>query len=393
MRVGFLVSHPIQYYAPIFRELGQRCDLTVFFAHRQTAEQQARAGFGVAFEWDVDILSGYDHRFLDNVARQPSTDRFFGCDTPAIAREIAGGRFDAFVVPGWALKSYWQAIAACRRAGVPVFVRGDSQLGGPRRATVRLAKAVAFSLVLRRFDGFFYVGERNRQYLLHHGARADRLFFSPHCIDNAAFTRRAVEARGSGGAAGSGKGRVLFVGKLMARKRPMDLLKAAALLHRGGTSIELVFAGSGELQPELEQAARAAGVPARFLGFVNQSELPAVYTSADVLVLPSDGSETWGLVVNEGMACGLPAIVSDAVGCGPDLIEPGRTGETFPLGNVEALAQALARVLAFDSQSSRREIAARIEQYSPAKAAMGILEGVDRLCRQPLVNSQSGGKN
>ena len=77
------------------------------------------------------------------------------------------------------------------------------------------------------------------------------------------------------------------------------------------------------------------------MGFVNQSELPAVYASADVLVLPSDGQETWGLVVNEAMACGVPAVVSDAVGCGPDLIEPGRTGATFPFGDIAALAAAI----------------------------------------------------
>ena len=116
LRIGFLVSHPIQYYSPIFRELARQCDLTVFYAHRQTAAQQASAGFGVAFDWDIDLMSGYESRFLDNVASRPSTDRFRGCDTPGIAREIAGGTFDAFVVPGWALLSYWQAMRACRRA-------------------------------------------------------------------------------------------------------------------------------------------------------------------------------------------------------------------------------------------------------------------------------------
>ena len=132
-RIGFLISHPIQYYAPIFRELAKRCDLTVFFAHRQTAEQQARAGFGVAFDWDVDLLSGYDSRFLTNVARTPSTDRFAGCDTPGIAEEIAHGSFDGFVVPGWALRSYWQALRACRRRGLP------GSAGGRRRPPDRSA--------------------------------------------------------------------------------------------------------------------------------------------------------------------------------------------------------------------------------------------------------------
>ena len=186
-RIGYLLSHPIQYLAPILRELAKQSDLTVFYAHRQTAEQQARAGFGVAFEWDVDLLSGYHSRFLTNVARNPSTDRFFGCDTPGIAAEIAAGGFDGFVVPGWALRTYWQAVRACRRAGVPVFARGDSQLVGPRSGMVRLARALAFRGVLRQFDGFLYVGQRNRAYLRHYGVPEDRLFFSPHCIDNDAF--------------------------------------------------------------------------------------------------------------------------------------------------------------------------------------------------------------
>ena len=371
-RIGFLISHPIQYYAPIFRELARHCDLTVFFAHRQTAEQQARAGFGIAFDWDVDLLSGYDSRFLTNVARQPSTDRFAGCDTPGIADEIARGGFDAFVVPGWALRSYWQAVRACRRRGVPVLVRGDSQLGSQRNSAVRLAKALAFSQLLRRFDGFLYVGQRNREYLLHYGVPAGRLFFSPHCVDNDAFA-----AVSSGIPRPEGRRRVLFVGKLIGRKHPADLLHAVARLR--DKPVQIAFAGSGELESELRQIAAATSVHADFLGFVNQSELPAVYASADLLALPSDGQETWGLVVNEAMACGIPAVVSDAVGCGPDLIEPGLTGATFPLGDVAALASAIEKVLSFAAGPTRRHLAAKMALYSPARAAAAIVDAATTL--------------
>jgi len=368
VRIGFLVSHPIQYFAPLFRELAKQCDLTVFYAHRQTAEQQARAGFDVAFEWDVDLLSGYHSKFLRNVARTPSTDRFFGCDTPEISGEIAGGSFDGFVVPGWALRAYWQAVHACRRAGVPVFVRGDSQLVGPRSGAVRLAKAVAFRGVLRRFDGFLYVGQRNREYLQHYGAPSQRLFFSPHCVDNDAFRAASEATRRTLTPAR----RVLFVGKLIERKRPFDLLQAAARLAAEGRPVDVAFAGSGDQQDALAAAAAASGVRAHFHGFVNQSELPGIYAAADVIVLPSDGRETWGLVVNEAMACGVPAVVSDAVGCGPDLVEPGLTGAVFPLGNVAALADGIGRVLALDRARTRQALAERMETYSPARAAQGI---------------------
>jgi glycosyltransferase involved in cell wall biosynthesis len=380
LRIGFLVSHPIQYYAPIFRALGERCDLTVYFAHRQTAEQQASAGFGVAFDWDVDLLSGYRSHFLTNVSRSPSTDRFWGCDTPGIRQEIAGGRFDAFVVPGWALWSYWQAVRACRRLGVPVLVRGDSQLRGRRNVLLRGAKELAFSHLLRCFDGYLYVGQRNREYLLHYGAPASRLTFSPHCVDNDAFQAGANAARQRvAGAPRTGKKQIVFVGKLIPRKRPLDLLQAAVLLKSQGLSVEVAFVGSGELAGSLEQFARTAGLAVRFHGFVNQSELPAVYASADAIALPSDASETWGLVINEAMACGVPAVVSDAVGCGPDLVETGRTGAVFPVGDIAGLAKALVSVFAFEPSTTRQRLADRMRTYSPAGAADGIVAGANSL--------------
>jgi glycosyltransferase involved in cell wall biosynthesis len=376
-RIGFLVSHPIQYYAPVFRALAGLCDLTVLFAHRQTAEQQSRAGFGVAFDWDVDLLSGYESRFLVNVARHPSTDRFGGCDTPAVAEEIARAKFDAFVVPGWALRCYWQAVQACRRAGVPVLVRGDSQLGTERSRAVRLAKTLVYPCLLRRFDGFLYVGQRNRAYLQHYGAPADRLFFSPHCVDNDAFAAASAAARANRRLA-AGR-HVLFVGKLIERKRPADLLHAVARLDR--RRVEVTFAGAGELEASLRKIAADVGVRANFLGFVNQSELPAVYAAADLLVLPSDGRETWGLVVNEAMACGIPAVVSDAVGCGPDLIDPETTGATFPFGDVAALAGAIEQVLSFDPERTRHHLAAKMALFAPVRAAAAIVDAAATLAK------------
>ena len=100
MRLGILTSHPIQYQAPWFRALAGSLDLEVFFAHRQAAQEQA--DFGTAFEWDVDLLSGYPHRFLRNVSQRPGVNHFSGCDTPELATIIQRGGFTAFVVSGGA---------------------------------------------------------------------------------------------------------------------------------------------------------------------------------------------------------------------------------------------------------------------------------------------------
>ena len=381
-RLGILASHPVQYYAPLYRELAKHLDLHVYFAHRQTAAGQADAGFGVAFDWDVDLLGGYPHTFLENRSRQPGTSRFSGCDTPEIATHVRAERFDAFLVMGWYLKSHWQAILACRRAGIPVLVRGDSHLVTPRNPLKRLAKAFLYPLLMRQFAAGLPVGHHNRQYLTHYGLRDAQLFASPHCIDTQAFAAGA--ARVDRGQARQALGltpetaAVLFVGKLLDRKRPVDLLQAVARFP-AERPVTVLFAGDGPRRDALQAEARRLGVEARFLGFRNQTELPEAYVMADVLCLPSEGSETWGLVCNEALACGTPVVVSDAVGCAPDLALEGQTGAVFPLGDVDALANALQRALTLPRDS--QAIAAVSARHSVEAAAAGIVMATQAVVR------------
>ena len=192
MRLGILVSHPIQYYSPWFRALAKCVDLEVFYAYKGSPGHQADAGFGVPFEWDIDLLSGYSHSFLNNVSRKPGTSSYDGCDTPEIGEIIRARCFDAFIVCGWYLKSYWQAVRACRMNKVPVLVRGDSQLNTERSFLKRAVKQVTHRKALRHFDGCLSVGRRNREYLLHYGVPADRIFFVPHFVDNEWFAARAA---------------------------------------------------------------------------------------------------------------------------------------------------------------------------------------------------------
>lgn len=384
-KLGILASHPIQYQAPLFRELAQRCDLHVYFAHRQTPEGQAAAGFGVAFEWDVDLLSGYAHTYLPNLARQPNTSVFWGCDTPAIAGEIESVGFDAFLVMGWHLKCFWQAIRACRRCGVPVMVRGDSQLATPRSWLKQMVKTLLYPWVIRQFDACLYVGQRNREYLEHYGASADRLFFAPHCVDTKTFAAAALQvdrdAVRNSWNLGADDHAVLFAGKLVVGKRPSDLVLALAQMRANGHSVVLVWAGDGPERQALAAMGELLAVPMRFLGFCNQSELPAVYRAADVLALPSE-SETWGLVVNEAMACGTPCVLSDACGCAPDMIVPGVTGAVFELGNIEKLAVGLTTSLTIKRDTL--SLAAQSSHYSVAATAEGVLLAVQFLTEQAM---------
>ncbi len=382
-RLAVLSSHPVQYYAPLFRTLARDMDLTVFFAHRATPEQQAAAGFETAFDWDVDLLSGYSHVFLRNVASDPGTHHFGGCDTPEIGVRLAEGPFDALLVMGWHLKCYWQGVWAAKRRAVPVLVRGDSHLDTPRSRLKRLVKSAAYPTLLRAFDGALYVGQRNRAYYERYRYPVQRLFFSPHCIDTTRFAAGATATARAALRARLGIGLdekvALFVGKLVDFKRPLDLIDAAALARRQGSAIQVVVAGSGPLESNMRSRASAANVPLHILGFQNQTQMPAAYAVADVLVLPSNGRETWGLVCNEALASGVPIIVSDAVGCAPDLAIDGKIGRTFRVGDVGALAEALAATLAAPPTAPMIRVLS--DRYTPSAAADGVAAAMGRLAR------------
>lgn len=381
-RLALVVTHPIQYYVPWYRALAARSELEleVLYCHRQDAQGQAAAGYGVAFDWDVPLLEGYRYRFLRNVARCPSTDRFFGCDTPELHQLLTRARYDAVLVQGWYVKSYLQAIAAARRAGLPCLVRGDSHLHMRSSRLKRWAKYVPYRVLMRQFAAALAVGTWSRAYFRHYGIPAARIHLAPHSVDNAYFGLQAERARAKRAELRARFGLsaaatvLLFVGRLIPRKRVADVIEAVARVpHR---RFELLLVGDGPLRGALQALAEARGVALRCAGFLNQSELPSAYAVADLLILPGGEAETWGLVVNEAMAAGLPALVSDQVGAGPDLVRPGQTGAIHRHGDVAELAQILDAYDPVDWQRMGRLAQVHVQQWSPEAAAAAVVQSL-----------------
>lgn len=374
MRIAIVASHPVQYYAPLFRELARHVDIKVFYGHKASEADQARAGFGVGFDWDIDLLGGYEHEFLENRARQPGLGRFFGVDTPDIGRKIRDGGFDAVLLLGWYLKCFIQALMAAKLARIPVMVRGDSQLGTPRSRAKTVAKELLYPPFLRLFDAALVVGSRNHDYWRHYGYPEGRIFSSPHCVDTEWFSSRATEHARSELRRSLGIAEdtpvALFAGKLIDLKRPDDLIGAARLVRSGGSDLEVIVAGSGPLEPQLLKLSEDSLVPVHLLGFCNQSKMPAVYAAADVLVMTSQ-HETWGLVANEALACQRPIVLSDAIGCALDLASDGEIGRTFPLGDVESCANAIMATL--DQGRTKSDFDEIIKLHSLEAAAKGII--------------------
>lgn len=387
-RLAVVASHAIQYQIPLFRLLTEVVDLHVFFSHRQSPEEQAAAGFGVDFEWDLNLFEGYPHTFLDNRARRPSTQRFGGCDTPEIKQYLAVGRFDAVLTMGWYLKTYVQAVIACKQLRMPVMVRGDSTLRPQRNVFTRAVKMLIYPALMRRFDAFLVVGKRARAYLRHYGVAESKMFWSPHAVDNDRFADQsfaAVDSRTSTReelGCRPGEFLVLFVGRFVPFKRPLDVVRALGMLAGCGTQVRGVFVGHGELSSEIENLATSLNSPIALVGFKNQSALPAIYAAADVLVLPSNNRETWGLVANESMACGTPVIASNEAGCVDDLIDDGETGYQYPVGDSYSLAEAVRRLLPqTGSERIKRALKKKMAEYSLENAVDGIVMALEDRCK------------
>jgi glycosyltransferase involved in cell wall biosynthesis len=356
LRLTVVLTHPIQYYAPWFRHIADRrpeLALSVIYAVEPTPEQQG-AGFDRAFTWDVPLREGYDSVVLERNAAKASvhSNHFRGLSAPNLERALADSRPDVVLVPGWHSTVYTRALRWCRKSQIPVLYRGDTNLLTGPFGVRRPAWIWNTRRKLDWFDAYLAVGTRAGAYLRYFGVPDHLIFDAPHVVDNAYFAATTDPHRASEGRQvarahfGLDDNRfvVLFVGKLEGKKRLDHAVEAVTRLGHEGEPFQLIVVGSGPREREHRDRAEAMSAPVTWCGFLNQSQLGRAYGAADCLVLPSDHHETWGLVVNEALSAGIPAVVADSVGCAPDLIVPGRTGERFQSGDVDALTEAFRNV-------------------------------------------------
>jgi glycosyltransferase involved in cell wall biosynthesis len=362
----------------VFRELAKRpeLDFKVYFC--QIPDEHSRGeGFGVGFDWDIPLLDGYQYEVLHNAAKEPSVTSFNGCDTPGIGKKLLMDKVQALVVNGWVVKSCLQGLRACEKLRIPCLVRGEANLLRKRP----IWKQLAHRMLVRRYAACLTIGKANAEFYRKMGVPEERLFRSPYCVENDRFAAHARQSDGRRRLRAQyniPEDAVVFVfcGKFIEKKHPVELIRAFGRAVWQDAKAHLLMVGDGELKPLCEMLVKSNEWPVSLTGFVNQSQIADAYLAGDCLVLPSDHGETWGLVVNEAMACGRPALVSTQVGCAADLIVKGVTGTTFPFGNWNVLTDRL--VAAAQSPARLAEMgpraAAHIAAYSPAAAADGIVE-------------------
>ena len=396
VRLAYLVSHPIQYQAPLLRRIAQEpdIDLVVLYGSDFSVRGYRDEGFGVGVKWDVPLLDGYPHVFLPKLRDRGGVS----VTTPlnrGIVRELRGGdggpACDALWVHGYASVNALHGMLAAKALGIPVLVRAESWLRDRGRSGAKLGVKRAFFAGLKTLvDGVLPIGTLNAEYWRNYFGDKAPQFPMPYAVDNCYFAERA-QAATAGRASlqaklglDTGRPVIVFASKLQARKHCDDLIEAYARLMRtpgAAANAALVIVGDGEERAKLERQAAATGLDGiRFCGFRNQSELPRFFDLATVFVLPSR-HEPWGLIVNEAMNAARPVIVSDDVGCAPDLIEDGVNGYVFPAGDVGALADALRRVLETPgtAEAMGQRAGERIRSWSFEEDVRGLRQALARV--------------
>lgn len=387
-RVLLLCSHPIQYGSPMWRRLAEHPNLDVLVAYcgMQGAQPHLDPGFGAEVAWDIPLLNDYPWVQIKNISPISSKAGFFNLINPGIWKLIRTGQFDAIAIfTGYMCATFWIALGAAKLSGIPVMYGTDATTLQPidgRTWKVPIKKWL-WPRLFRMADVVFAPSSGTEELIRSLNVPDKQIQLMPNVVDNDWWIERAkaVDRRSvrSNWNVPENASVVLFCAKLQRWKRPADVLHA---FHRANVpNSYLVFAGEGPLRKELERDAAALGISdrIRFLGFVNQSALPEVYVSSDVMVLPSE-YEPFGLVVNEAMLCGCGVIVSDCVGARFDLVKDGETGRVYPCGDINSLARCLRESLCEPSSLGMQQQAAReqIARWSPEVYVQNFVHAVSK---------------
>jgi glycosyltransferase involved in cell wall biosynthesis len=371
--------------APIFRRMAAHpgFDLHVAYCSLRGAEAGHDPEFGATVQWDVPLLGGYSWSHVPN--RGTGEESFFGLRNPELAKLIRGGNYDAVLCfVGYVRATFWIALRAAKSSKAAFLFGTDTNTLAPRdgRKWKSTVKKILWPRLFRLADQVIVPSSGARDLMLTLGLSAARVTLTPYSVDNDWWMRQSAAVDRDSVRAGWGASAVdtviLFCAKLQPWKRPGDLLRAFATAKLSNAL--LVFAGEGPLRAELERQASELGIAGRvrFLGFLNQSQLPAVYTAADLMVLPSE-YEPFAVVVNEAMCCGCPVAASDRVGAARDLVAPVRKGFVFPCGNKIGLAKLLCNTLAdpYLLASLRPSAVEHMRTWSPERNIAATLEAIE----------------
>ncbi len=391
-RLLVLLSHPVQYVVPLLRTLAAhpRVDLMVCFMTDTGLRAGYIEGYGETVKWDIPLLDGYPHKFLRNVSPRAGAVDNLARINPGVITELLRGRYDAVVLQGYSTITDWLGLAAAKAVGTRVLFFGEVLLGSPLRAGVApLARELVRRGLCASIDAALPHGTQGKRFYAHYHVPPERVFWAPVGVDNARWMGRSDELRPRRAELRREIGLdpalpvIVFVAHMRPNKRPVDVVKGFARMK---TRASLVMVGAGPLFDELQRHVRDHGIERVHLaGVQNQTHLPSFYALADVFVLASGPGEVTPLVIYEAMCSSLALVISNAVPSVVDTVREGENGFSYPLGDVDALADRFDRILADPATtaamgaSSRALVAGRTYDVTAAS----IVKAMETVCAGP----------
>jgi len=376
-KIAYLVSHPIQYQAPMLKYIASNSDvdLEVLFQTDMSVTGYKDEEFNKKIYWDIPLLEGYKFKFLKTFSWDRNKLSFFSPICLSIYSVIKNGNYDCIWIHGWGSFTNIMAILVAKKLNIKILMRGENGIHIPKRShPLNFFKRKILLHLFKKIDFFLAIGTFNAKFYESYGIDRSKIIWMPYAVDNAFFQKWSshynslVRIEKTKLGIDNEANIILYASKLTRRKNPLDLLLAYKNLIKTTPNDHpyLLFVGSGEMELELKRIVKIYNLDrVRFLGFMNQNELPKYYELCDVFVLPSS-TEQWGLVINEVMNHSKPVIVSDEVGCGPDLIENNVNGFIFKCGDVSQLEICLSKLLANDIKKNQMSASSyqKINQWS-----------------------------
>lgn len=359
VRLAYLTTHPTQHQAPLLKRIAAEpdIDLVAYFASDISTKPFVHPDFGRAISWDVPLLDGYRHEFLPmhgRKLREGELPDFWRPVTHGLRDRLRQHRPDVLLVHRFGRLHHLAALRTADHMGIKVLLRDETNVvAGRVLSRKEKFKRLLFPLLDRHVDAYLATGSLNAQSYRGLGVGAHRIFDMPIAVDNRLIRRRVAAAEAEREKLRTtydirpGQIVILYAGRLIERKRPMDLLAAFAALQGDPTApgTALLYAGDGPLQGMLRATIEELGlVNARVLGLLPPAQLIALLGLADIVAVPS-ARESWGVLINEAMNAGCAIVAADGVGAAADLVRNGENGFVHPAGNVGALTQNLRRLV------------------------------------------------
>ena len=378
-------SHPIQYQAPIFREVSKnkQIGVTVMFGDDIGLKEVYSEGFDSIIKWDVPLTKGYKHFFLKNLAKTKITG-FFSRINFGVFKFINPKEFDFILVHGYQTFTCWLILLAANLRGVKIILRGEAIIKNDKGLMIKFFKRLLINLYLKNVDAIMYSCKGNYKYWKSFSIEEKKLFFIPCAVDNNFFIKKKMLYNSKINLIKNELKIVkddfviIFPSRFTDRKRPFDLIEAAALLAR--KNLVLLFVGDGPNKKKMEKLCLQKGVRSIFTGFINQKIISKYYSISDAVAIISEYDAS-PKSLNEALNFNLPGIISNMVGTAGDLIINEYNGFIVDVGDIKNISCKINKLM--DDKKLLKEMgknsAIIIKKWTLENDAKGIMDAMEHL--------------